>query len=309
MAMNDKYALWFDSNKLSHDRAYGSADLRGFFEAFFDSGVFGKNTNELLVTSLGQLKVKRSAGMCLIQGAVRRFPNEEFDVPYGGTQPRYDCIVLQFNLAQRNIVCEYKKGTGSSTPAKYTPIQTLELYELPLCNIYVAANATSITQANIEDLRGQSICPYVTHAIGDIDTTGLFAQYEAQWELLKGACAQDAEAVIAAWEVLNAVKKVNGIAPVNGNISMPLNKVPDGGGYYKSPYYIQAGTYNATGGTATITFGTTYKNVPHVFTSYTTATSSNSIPMVTSRTKSGFTVSKGTSVAYAGFDWVAFGKI
>ena len=88
-----------------------------------------------------------------------------------------------------------------------------------------------------------------------------------------------------------------------------LDDIPDGGGYYKSPYYIQAGTYNATGGTATITFGTTYKNVPQVFASYTTSETSNSTPIITSRSKTGFTVKKGTTAAYASFDWVAFGKI
>ena len=145
--------------------------------------------------------------------------------------------------------------------------------------------------------------------VDTINTTDLFAQYEAQWELLRAACAQDEAAVIAAWEGLNTVKKVNGIVPVNGNVSMPLNKVPDGGGYYKSGYFIQTGTYNATGGTANVTFGTAYKNVPQVFASYTASETSNSTPVITSRSKTGFTVKKGTTPAYAGFDWVAFGKI
>ena len=88
-----------------------------------------------------------------------------------------------------------------------------------------------------------------------------------------------------------------------------MANIKNGGGYYKSGYYIQAGTYNVTGGTASITFGTAYKDVPYVFVSYTTTESSNSIPTVTSRSKTGFTVKKGTTAAFAGFDWVAFGKI
>ncbi len=88
-----------------------------------------------------------------------------------------------------------------------------------------------------------------------------------------------------------------------------LDDIPDGGVYYKSEYYIQAGTYNVTGGTASITFETAYKDVPYVFVSYTTTDASNVAPTVTSRSKTGFTVKKGTAAGYAGFDWVAFGKI
>ena len=58
------------------------------------------------------------------------------------------------------------------------------------------------------------------------------------------------------------------------------------------PYYIQAGTYNAIGATASITFETAYKDVPYVFVSYTTTKASNVVPTVTSRSKTGFTVKK-----------------
>ena len=88
-----------------------------------------------------------------------------------------------------------------------------------------------------------------------------------------------------------------------------MANIKNGGGYYKSGYYIQAGTYNVTGGTASITFGTAYKDVPYVFASYTTSDTSNAVPAITSRSKTGFTVKKGTAAGYAGFDWVAFGKI
>ena len=88
-----------------------------------------------------------------------------------------------------------------------------------------------------------------------------------------------------------------------------MANIKNGGGYYKSGYYIQAGTYNVKGGTATITFGTAYKDVPYVFVSYTTANDSDVVPTVTSRSKTGFTVKKGALPVYAGFDWVAFGKI
>ena len=251
-----------------------------------------------------------SAGKCFINGAIRQFDNVNFTVPNGDSKPRYDSITLKFDLSQRNIIASYNQGESSVKPAKPIPTNTEEIYELLLCYIYVAADAHSISQSVIEDCRGTELCPYVFNLVQDIDTSALFAQYEAQWELLKGACAQDAEAVIAAWEGLNTVKKVNGIVPVNGNVSMPLNKIPDGGEYYKSRYFIQAGQVtSASSPTASVTFPKKYSSTPYILLSYPTSSALNSVPVVTSATASGFDIKKNSANTYNTVNWIAFGKL
>lgn len=244
MSMNDSYALWFDSNKATHDRAYGSSDLRGFFKALIKTGVLGRDTNELLVTAQEDMKVKMSAGMCFILGAIRKFPDTEFIIPYGEEYDRYDCIVLQFNLEQRNILALHIKGEASILPKKYQPIQTDTIYELPLCYISVEANSTSVTQAEIEDLRGTGLCPYAFNLLTEVDTSGLFKQYQAAWDLLVAGMELDEPNIIKAFESLNVAKTINSVAPVNGNVPLSLDNIYSGKDYPK--YTVQCGTISGT---------------------------------------------------------------
>lgn len=305
----NEYGFFGSKNK---DRTYSSDDFSAFFSDIFTDGILGNSTSNLQVVANGNLSLTVKSGTAYIGGRFFR-PIVDKTVTLDdsdATYARYDLIVLRCDYVNREIYLDVITGIPSATPAVPELQRNTNVYDLGLASVYVKSGALSVTQSDIRDLRfDNNYCGVVTGVVDTINTTDLFAQYEAQWELLRAACAQDEAAVIAAWESLNTVKKVNGIEPVNGNVSIPLNKIPDGGGYYKSPYYIQAGTYNATGATANITFGTAYKDVPYVFVSYTTSESSNSIPTVISRSKTGFTVKKGTTVAYAGFDWVAFGKI
>ena len=143
--------------------------------------------------------------------------------------------------------------------------------------------------------------------IDQIDTTELFAQYNAQWELLKAACDQDADAVISAWEKLNAVKKVNGIEPVGGNILLALNNIPDGGGYYKSPYYIQAGKVTSSTTAISVSFPQKYSSTPYIFLIYSTSTNTSTLPTITSSSSTGFEIKKASAITSV--NWIAFGTL
>lgn len=314
MPMNDSYALWFDSNKATHDRAYGSSDLRGFFEALIKTGVLGINTNELLVTAQGDRKIKMSSGMCFILGAIRRFPDTEFIMPYGEEYDRYDCIVLQFNLAQRNILALYVKGQASISPEKYQPTQTNNIYELPLCYIRVKANAVSITQSEIEDLRGTELCPYAFGLLNDIDTSGIFKQYQSAWELLVAGMELDEPNIIKAFEELNVTKSVNSVKPVDSNIPLSMDNIYSGKDYPK--YTVQCGTISGAETTdprkydLNVVYPKPFKSKPTVVASYVYSDgeleySSNSI-VIKNETASGFTISVSNVNRY-NFNWIAVG--
>ena len=88
-----------------------------------------------------------------------------------------------------------------------------------------------------------------------------------------------------------------------------LDDIPDGKNYYKSPYYIQAGSVAETGSSVSVTFPKEYAEEPLIFVVYTSTETSNATPTVVSRSTTGFTVKKGSTAGYAGFNWVAFGKL
>ena len=298
-------------NSLNGDRKYNATHWAEYFSQFIGNGVYAEPSTSMQVQAVKGMEVKVGAGACFINGyAGYADGSDALTLDLGGSAKRIDRIVIRLDYGLRSIYPAIIKGTAASLPEVPAIVRDGTYYDICIAEITVGINAAEITQSDIKDVRGDNtVCGWVAGTIDQIDTTELFAQYEAQWELLRAACDQDADAVISAWAKLNAVKKVNGIEPVGGNILLALNNIPDGGGYYKSEYYIQAGTYNVTGGTASITFETAYKDVPYVFVSYTTTDASNVAPTVTSRSKTGFTVKKGTTAGYAGFDWVAFGKL
>ena len=77
-----------------------------------------------------------------------------------------------------------KSGQASTSPTAPALTRTTGgTWELSLAQIYVAAGATSIAQSDITDERANtSVCGYVTGLIDQIDTTDLFAQYDAAFD-------------------------------------------------------------------------------------------------------------------------------
>jgi hypothetical protein len=84
---------------------------------------------------------------------------------------------MRLDIPNRLIELAIKKGT-TEAPA-LTRVDG-GVWELSLAQIAVTAGTTSITQADITDERADtSVCGYVTGLIDQIDTTNLFAQYNA----------------------------------------------------------------------------------------------------------------------------------
>lgn len=172
-------------NSLNGDRTYNADDISNYFLKLISNGVFATPSNAMQVQESDGMTVQVSPGWGFINC---KWINN--DAPYLLTLDaadvvlnRIDRIVLRLNMANtaRNIEIAIKKGTAASSPVAPSLTRvTAGVYELSLAMIYVAAGATSITQANITDERADtSVCGYVTGLIDQIDTTNLFAQYDA----------------------------------------------------------------------------------------------------------------------------------
>ncbi len=249
MSVNE-YGFFTSKN---HDRVYTADDFVGYFKDIMTDGILGRNTASMAVSADDGMRISVSAGTAYIGGRWLRksapltLTLSNADTAYG----RYDAVAVRCDFSARAIYITAIEGIPSSEPQKPVPVRNEEYHDLILAYIYIDANKVEITQSDITDTRGDtSLCGWVTGAVNQIDTTALFAQYEVQWQLLKAACAEDAEGVIAAWNSLNAVKTVLGISPVNGNIFFTLDDVPDGENYKKP--IIETGVFTTTGGTSTV---------------------------------------------------------
>lgn len=315
--MSNEYGFFASKD---HDRRYSADDFSAFFGDFFTNGVLGSDASALMVSAAGDMDISIAAGTAYINGHWYRKQSAQV-LTLGDSDEvskRIDAVVIRCDLEKRMVYPYIIEGVPDETAAEPAPVRNERFYDIVLAYIAVAANCVEITAADIADKRGfDDVCGFVTSAIDHIDTKALFAQYEARWKLLEAGCAQDAEAVIAAWSQLGNVKTVNGVEPIDGNVALDQSLIPSGGGAYQMPYYIQCGTATTIAyNTLKITFPKAFKSAPIVCLSPKTLNNSSDVTAVahTNISNTDFSV-KGvyfnsySSDAAVTFTWIAFGEL
>lgn len=170
-------------NSVNGDRLYNADDISNYFLKLISNGVFATPANAMQVQQNSGLTVSVSAGWGFINckwlnnDSTYNLTLDAADIALN----RIDRVVMRLNADNtlRNMELAIIKGTPAATPTAPTLTRvTGGVWELSLAQIYVAANATTITQANITDERpNTSVCGWVTGLIDQIDATNLFAQY------------------------------------------------------------------------------------------------------------------------------------
>lgn len=322
--MRKENGFWPNSAELP--RKYSADDFMGYFKDFFSDGVLGDDSTKLKVTAAGGMNITISPGTAYADGhffsptAAKTITLSPSDTSYA----RIDLICIRVDYAQKSVYFHVEEGLPSTSPVRPALTRNGDYYDLGIASIKIAANVTAISQSVITDLRyNKSFCGQVVGKIDTIDTTALFAQYEAQWELLKAACENDAEGVIKAWESLSAVKKVCNVSPnSSGNVALTMDNIAQGTSYEK--YRIQSGTFSATAaGPKTVTFPKSYSSAPIVIGVYIPKDTDDNNnwktgachPVTVTKTSVTLTYYRGgnfaaPSTSYpASYMWIAIGKV
>lgn len=170
-------------NSVNGDRLYNADDISNYFVKLISDGVFATPANAMQVQENSGMTIQVSAGWGFIK--CRWLHN---DSPLLLTLDaadmvlsRIDRIVMRLDTANRLMTIAVKKGASGSnpTPPALTRVEG-GIWELSIAKITVSAGVSSISQADITDERADtSVCGYVTGLIDQIDTTDLFAQYNA----------------------------------------------------------------------------------------------------------------------------------
>lgn len=169
---------------INGDRKYKSDLIATFFSKLFTNGVFN---NELQVQANDNMTVTLKLGTAFINGY---FYNNTVDkvinISLSDTeQSRIDSIVLRFSKENRQIIADVLEGSYADNPVAPELTRNSNVYELRLCNISVNKQADSITTSMIEDCRFNSTdCGQVISAVQQLDTTEIFAQYQAAFDAL-----------------------------------------------------------------------------------------------------------------------------
>ncbi|AEY64837.1 hypothetical protein [Clostridium sp. BNL1100] len=169
-------------NSINGDRKYNASDYAAYFGSFIGNGVYPNPGNNLAVTASGGMNISVAAGKAWINGYYYENTgvfNISIDAA-DGVLKRIDRIVLRLDHLNRQIVLSVLKGTPSSTPTASLLTRTSDIYELGIADILINNGDIGINQAHITDLRfNAALCGIVSGVVEQIDTTGLFAQYDA----------------------------------------------------------------------------------------------------------------------------------
>lgn len=172
-------------NSVNNDRRYDALQMSSIFDGIIRDGIF---------MSIGEaMTVKAASGMTVNVGEGKAWfdhtwtlNDSKFPVTLAASElllDRIDTIVLDIDhresVRANSIVV--LKGTPATNPYAPTLIRSANRNQYPLCNIYVEAGITEITQANITNLVGTGSCPFVTGIIESVNIEDLVSQWEGQW--------------------------------------------------------------------------------------------------------------------------------
>lgn len=162
-------------NSVAGDRKYDASKFAEYFASFIGNGVFPEPANGLQVEAqlTPDMTVTVKAGKVWINGYIM-INDDDYILtiePADGLLNRIDRIVARYDVVDREIRIEVKKGTFASSPVAPTLQRDADSYELALADIVVNAGVVSILEANITDLRkDKELCGLVDSLIaGDIN--------------------------------------------------------------------------------------------------------------------------------------------
>ena len=171
-------------NSINNDRTYNADQMSEYFDGLVSNGVYESVGSAMQVTAGEGLAVNVQSGRAIID--CKWIKNDAAQAITLTTAhvllPRYTAIVIRLDRSSRSISIVAKDGTPASNPEKPSMTDDGQITELCLAYVYVGANASTITQANITDMRSSDLCGWVTGVVQQVDTSQLFAQYQAAFE-------------------------------------------------------------------------------------------------------------------------------
>lgn len=172
-------------NAVDSDRTYNADQMSEYFDGLVSNGVYediGDALQVLVVSDSMSVTVGSGRGLINCKW-IKNDAAVSLDITQAhATLNRYSAVVMRLDIVNRKMEFGTIDGTPASTPTKPTLANSASAIELALAYVYVPAAATALTQANVEDARGTSVCPWVTGLIQQVDTSQLFLQYQTAFQ-------------------------------------------------------------------------------------------------------------------------------
>ena len=190
-------------NSVNDDRPYNAEQMTLYFEGLISNGIYESIGDKFQVTASEGMTVNVGTGRAMIKSHwIKNDSSLSLSIDAASTQyNRMDAIILRYDATAREISIIVKKGTETSGMPNAPDItRTNDVYELWLATVRVMKNTSAITQAMITDFRTSALCGYVTGLIQQVDTSTLFAQWQAAYEAYYAQATAAFDAYMAARE-------------------------------------------------------------------------------------------------------------
>lgn len=158
-------------------REYTAADLYRLIGLLVGNGVYA---NELAPTAANEnMSITHGAGHAWISG-VAYWNTAPFALGIAtadGSLNRYDSLMLRLNISINEVYAVIVQGAYATNPTPPTCTRNAETFDLKLCDIYVPAGCTKITQDQITDTRlDSSVCGVPVFPVEHMDMTSFYRQ-------------------------------------------------------------------------------------------------------------------------------------
>lgn len=181
---------------------YKAEDFALTHEAMITQGVVADVTEDtedaLLVLPGEDMNILVNPGYCWIKGGIGVFFGcapaiVQLSVSSAdATYARIDRVIVRKDSNNKTFSIEVLKGVASSAPEAPALTRNGTVDEICLAEITIPAGTIEITQSMIVDKRHDtSVCGISQSALNNLDTSEVFAGYEAQWAELMGQLAAD----------------------------------------------------------------------------------------------------------------------
>ena len=171
-------------NSVNGDRVYNADQMSEYFNGLITDGVYEDVGDGLQVVPHSGMTVNVSTGRAIVRSKwIENDAALTVDITQAHpTLNRYTAVIIRLDVTNREITITTKDGTAAASPAKPSMTDNVTTKELCLAYVYIKAGATSITAANIQDMRSSNKCGWVTGIVKQVDTSTLFDQYTAAYE-------------------------------------------------------------------------------------------------------------------------------
>lgn len=174
---------FYDS--VNGDRKYNSLQMASVFDGIITDGIFPTIYEQFMVSEGSGMTVNVAPGRAwlnhtwTLNDAILPVTIDESEAILN----RIDTIVIRVDRLTRENKIEVVKGTPSTSPAPPICRNNVDIVQYPLCDIYVDAGVTKITQANITNRVGvEDGTPFVEGVLPNLDIEKFIAQWNDQWD-------------------------------------------------------------------------------------------------------------------------------